>query len=217
MAGNYDNSASFYDSLSRLVFGKALVNAQVYLLPHIPQNSNVLIVGGGTGWILEEITKLQPSGLSITYVEISAKMLALSRKRATGKNEVTYINQAIETADLSPDFDVVITPFLFDNFTEATLPVVFDHIHKTLKPGGLWLYTDFRLTGKWWQYAMLKSMLLFFKILCGVESWHLPDVARQFGGHGYEVIEEKSFYGDFVVTRAYKNSVIARRNDEAIS
>ncbi|MDB5128927.1 class I SAM-dependent methyltransferase [Mucilaginibacter sp.] len=215
MAGNYDNSASFYDSLSRLVFGRALINAQIYLLPQIPANSNILIIGGGTGWILEEITKFHPSGLRITYVEISAKMMVLSQKRNTGQNKVTYINQAMEQTNLPAGFDVVITPFLFDNFTEETLPGIFNQIHKTLKPAGMWLYTDFQLTGKWWQYTMLKSMLLFFKILCGVESWHLPDVAKQFNGYDYEIAEEKNFFGDFVVTRAYKNHVIAEASPKS--
>jgi ubiquinone/menaquinone biosynthesis C-methylase UbiE len=204
MPANYDNSASFYDKLSRLVFGKALVNAQTWLLPLIPENAKVLIVGGGTGWILEEITKLHPGGLSITYIEISAKMMALSRKRNTGANQVEFINKAVEDAGLTADFDVVITPFLFDNFTEDILIGVFQHIHKTLKPGGLWLNTDFQLTGKWWQYLMLKSMLLFFKVLCGVPAWRLPDVGKQFGKFGYDVTEEKRFFGDFVVTRAYR-------------
>jgi cyclopropane fatty-acyl-phospholipid synthase-like methyltransferase len=99
-------------------------------------------------------------------------MMALSQKRNTGTNKVIYINQAMEQTRFTGDFDVVITPFLFDNFTEENLPGIFNQIHKTLKPGGLWLYTDFQLTGKWWQYASVKSMLLFFKVLCGVESWH---------------------------------------------
>jgi ubiquinone/menaquinone biosynthesis C-methylase UbiE len=206
MPANYDNSASFYDKLSQLVFGKALVNAQAWLLPQIPKNAKILIVGGGTGWIMEEITKLHPSGLNITYVEISANMMTLSRKRNIGANHVVFINKAIEEAGLPPDFDVAITPFLFDNFTDNTLPGVFQHIHQTLKPGSLWLNTDFQLTGKWWQYAMLKSMLLFFKMLCGVPAWRLPDVGRQFGKFGYGVVEEKIFFGDFVVTRLYKTT-----------
>jgi ubiquinone/menaquinone biosynthesis C-methylase UbiE len=204
MPANYDNSASFYDKLSRLVFGKALVNAQTWLLPRIPENAKVLIVGGGTGWLLEEITKLHPGGLNITYVEISAKMMALSYKRNIGANHVEFINKAVEDAGLPANFDVLITPFLFDNFTEEDLPGVFQHIHQTLKPGGLWLNTDFQLTGKWWQYLMLKSMLLFFKVLCGVPSWRLPGVGKQFGKFGYAVIEEKIFFGGFVVTRAYR-------------
>lgn len=206
MPANYDNSASFYDRLSRLVFGKALVKAQIWLLPRIPKNAKVLIVGGGTGWLLEEITKLHPTGLSITYVEISAKMMALSHKRNIGDNHVEFINKAVEDAGLPTGFDVVITPFLFDNFTEDILIGVFQHIHQSLKPGGLWLNTDFQLTGKWWQYAILKSMLLFFKVLCGVPAWRLPDVGNQFSKFGYEVIEEKTFFGDFVVSKVYKNA-----------
>lgn len=212
MPANYDNSASFYDRLSRLVFGRALVNAQVYFLPFIPKNSNVLIVGGGTGWILEEIAKIHPAGLQITYVEISANMMALSRKRNTGSNQVNYINMAVEQAKLPQQFDVVITPFLFDNFNEVNLSVIFRHIHQTLKPGGIWLNTDFQLTGKWWQAVILKSMLLFFKVVCRVESWRLPDVTKQFSTEGYRVEEQKTFFGDFVMTRAYKMHVIGNDN-----
>ncbi|HEK22161.1 MULTISPECIES: class I SAM-dependent methyltransferase [unclassified Mucilaginibacter] len=202
--GNYDNAAPFYDRLSRLVFGKALINAQAYLLKHIPPDATILIVGGGTGYILEEITKQHPTGLKITYVEISAKMMALSQNRNYGHNEVNFINKPIQEARLSQAFDVVITPFLLDNFTDKNLPAIFTPIHQALKDGGVWLYTDFRLTGKLWQNLMLKSMLLFFKILCGVESWRLPNVAGLFARHKYSIIDEKGFYGNFIISRAYQ-------------
>jgi ubiquinone/menaquinone biosynthesis C-methylase UbiE len=206
MGGNYDNSAAFYDNLSRLIFGKALITAQVHLFSYIPANSSVLIIGGGTGWILEEIAKLYPSGLNITYVEISEKMIALSRKKNAGSNRVTFINKPIQRVMLNQQ-DIIITPFLFDNFTEVNLHPLFAHIHSMLKPGGLWLNTDFQLTGKWWQYILLKSMLLFFKVLCGVESWRLPDIGRRFDEYKYEIIEEKTFFNDFIVTKMYRKQV----------
>src|ERR1700744_542206 len=96
MAANYDNSAWFYDRLSRLVYGKALIRSQIYLLKHIPKNSNILIAGGGTGWILEEIVKIHPSGLTITYVEVSANMMDLSKKRNVQSNKVTFIYEPVE-------------------------------------------------------------------------------------------------------------------------
>ncbi|HVV54711.1 MAG TPA: class I SAM-dependent methyltransferase, partial [Mucilaginibacter sp.] len=157
MAANYNNSAWFYDRLSRMVYGKALIRAQVYLLKDIPAKSKVLIVGGGTGWILEEIAKVYQSGLTITYVEIAKNMMRLSRKRNAGNNEVVFINNAIEHVALQSDYDVTITPFLFDNFTEENLQIIFQYIHGCLKPGGLWLNADFQLTGKWWQKLLLKS------------------------------------------------------------
>lgn len=206
MRGNYDNSAAFYDKLSRLVFGKALLTAQVHLLSRIPANTNVLIIGGGTGWILEEINKLHSSGLSIYYVELSEKMIDISRKRNVGNNRVTFINKPIQQVVLNRQ-DVVITSFLFDNFTEVNLHPLFAHIHAMLKTGGLWLNTDFQLTGKWWQYILLKSMLVFFKLLCGVESWRLPNIGRQFNKHQYEMIDENTFFYDFIITKIFRKTI----------
>ena len=75
MPNNYDAAAWFYDGLSRLVFGDALVRAQRFLVEHIAAESKLLIVGGGTGWILEEIALMQPASLKIINVEISEKMM----------------------------------------------------------------------------------------------------------------------------------------------
>ena len=133
MAANFNNSAWFYDRLARLVYGKALIEAQVWLLQYIPANSKVLIAGGGTGWILEEIANVHPAGLQITYIEVAPAMMAKSKKRDAGSNIVTYINEAIENVALPASFDVIITPFLFDNFTEYTLSGIFNSIHNTLK------------------------------------------------------------------------------------
>jgi len=201
---NYDNSAGFYDKLSQVFFGKTLINAQVYLLHFIPANASILIVGGGTGWILEEITKLHPAGLHITYIEISAKMAALARQRNYGDNQVEFINKPIEEVSRAQPFDVIITPFLFDNFTENTVEGLFLHMHRLVKANGLWLYTDFQLTGKVWQRVLLRSMYLFFGALCNVPTKTLPDTQALFDKYGYKKIVAKTFFGDFVVSKMYR-------------
>ena len=58
MNPDFNTVARPYDFISRLVFGDSLVEAQTSLLHYIPSNSQILIVGGGTGWILEEISKI---------------------------------------------------------------------------------------------------------------------------------------------------------------
>jgi len=204
MAANYNNSAWFYDSLAGLVYGRALINAQIYLLQFVPENADILIVGGGTGRILEELTHLHPSGLTITYVEVSANMMALSRKRNAGANQVNFITEAIENVALTIGFDVIITPFLFDNFTEQTLQKVFKHLHPQLKPGGLWLNTDFQLTGKWWQNVLLKTMFAFFKLICHIEASALPEIDSKFARNNYSVIAQKTFFRDFITSTAYR-------------
>ncbi|HJP64333.1 MAG TPA: class I SAM-dependent methyltransferase [Mucilaginibacter sp.] len=206
MAANYNNSAWFYDKLSRLIYGKALIKAQVYLLDAIPAGSKILIAGGGTGGILEEIAKLYPSGLKITYVEVSGKMMALSKKRVSGENKVDFINAPVENVPLPTDYDVVITPFLFDNFTEENLRKIFSHIHQSLKTGGLWLNTDFKLTGKWWQRILLRSMILFFRVICRIEATKLPDIEKRFNETGYAIIKQGSFFGEFILSTAYRKN-----------
>lgn len=204
MASNYDNSAWFYDRLSRVVYGDALVKAQIYLLQYIPPNSSVLLAGGGTGWILEELTRKYSSGLQITYVEISSNMMALSKKRNWGQNQVTFINAPVEAVAIHQKFDVVFTPFLFDNFKEDTLQKVFSHLHQLLKPQGIWLNTDFQLTGKWWQNVLLRSMFLFFRALCNIETSALPDINKRFKDKHYDVVAERTFFGDFILSMALR-------------
>ncbi len=211
MAANFNNSAWFYDRLSGLVYGDALIEAQVWLLSYVPANAHVLIVGGGTGWILEELAKLYPTGLTITYVEVAAAMMAKSKKRNVLKNGVTYINEAIENIEFIYLFDVVITPFLFDNFTEDTLSKVFAGIHQYLKPEGLWLNTDFQLTDKWWQRLLLKIMFLFFRTICNIEASRLPAIESRFAENGYFRTTEKTFYGNFIISKVLVKSVQSRK------
>ena len=204
MAANFNNSAWFYDRLARLIFGKALIKAQVYLLQYVPADSRVLIAGGGTGWILEELVKIHPSGLQITYAEVSSKMMALSKKRNTGNNKITYLNDAVENIMLNNDFDVVITPFLLDNFTEPTLQKVFEKITDVIKLGGIWLNCSFQLTSKWWQRVLLKTMFIFFRLVCNIEASGLPEIKKQFNSNNYALINEKSFFCQFIITEIYR-------------
>ncbi|MES2277835.1 MAG: class I SAM-dependent methyltransferase [Bacteroidota bacterium] len=204
MASNYDNAAWFYDRLSRIIYGKALITAQTAFLYLIPANSNILIAGGGTGWLIEAISKLHPSGLNITYVELSEKMMALSKKRNTGANTVIYINAPIEEASLQAGFDVIITPFLLDSLSPATFDKVFNTLDSLLKTTGIWLNTDFQLTGKWWQPILLKCMYIFFRMIGCVENVELPLIKQRFNRNGYQPQKEQTFFGEFIAATIYK-------------
>lgn len=204
MPSNYDNAAAFYDALSRVVFGKAIVRAQTFLLSFIPVNSSVLVVGGGTGWILEEIARIHPSGLSITYIELSANMIARAKKRSCGNNHVELICGPVEGLSPIQRYDVVITPFLFDSFTEDTLAKVFPGIHSLLKTNGLWLFCDFKANGTRWQRLLLKCMYLFFKMLCRIETTRMPQIEAHFIKYHYRLVSAKNFYGNFIASIVYQ-------------
>lgn len=195
-----------YDFMSRLVFGNALVESQVSLLKHIPANSRILIVGGGTGWILEAIAKIHNAGLEITYVEVASSMIALSQKRNTGQNKVIFIHKPIEDYQTSQSFDVIITPFFFDLFTENKVKTLFHGLDQQLKTGGLWLYTDFipeKYQTQLWQKMLLKAMYLFFGFLSKVEARQLTDMDQYFETK-YVTVNQNWFYGNFIRSNIYK-------------
>lgn len=202
---SYDSIASFYDRLARLVYGKALINAQLYLLNAIPAGARVLIVGGGTGWVLEEIARIHSSGLTIDYIDASKKMIALAEKRNAGNNKVAFLTAQIQDVKLGQEqYDVALTPFLFDNFNDGTLEKIFAAIDTRLSKGGIWLYCDFRNTSILWQKMMLKVMYVFFKATCGIEAGRLPDAAACFSKYHYKIMGEKIFMKGFVVAEIYK-------------
>ncbi|GAB3920594.1 class I SAM-dependent methyltransferase [Mucilaginibacter myungsuensis] len=208
MASNYDNAAWFYRRLSRLVYGDTLINAQTHFLDHIPLNSRILIAGGGDGELIEALSKLHPSGLHITYVELSTKMMAIAKRKNAANNTVIYLNQPIEDAGLTEPFDVVITAFLLDSLS----PIIFDKVFATLdgllKPESIWLNTDFQLTGKWWQNPLLKSMYYFFRLMGCVDVTELPPIAERFTSMGYVADAERAFFGEFVLASVYKRKTL---------
>ena len=57
---------------------------------------------------------------------------------------------------------------------------------------------------KWWQQLLLKSMFLFFKIICGIEASKLPEIESYFISNGYKAISEKTFFNDFMVGKVYR-------------
>ncbi len=203
---SYDVVANVYDSLAKIFIGNSLRESQKYFLKKIPANAAVLIAGGGTGWILEEITTVHPQGLCIDYVDISAKMITKARNRFADNNEVHFVQQSILDFTNDTKYDVIITPFFLDNFSMKTLGKVFAFLDQKLKPDGLWIHTDFQEDKKVfnWKKIMLWIMYAFFRIACNIEARRLPDVAVCFKENNYFLTESKTFLHRFIITSLYK-------------
>jgi len=205
---NYDHVASFYDRLAQLIFGSTIRKSQFSLLHYNFSNSKIVIVGGGTGAILEELGKLKTAPLTITFIEISEKMLRKAKKKNAGCHKVKYIHSDVEHFTANDSFDIIITPFLFDNFTTDKAKRVFNHLNDMLDREGIWLFTDFYISSETplWQRLLLKLMYRFFKILARVEANQLPDTASLFASAAYSCEQEIFFYGNFIRAALYRKS-----------
>ncbi|MEO8712669.1 MAG: class I SAM-dependent methyltransferase [Parafilimonas sp.] len=206
MRNNYNSIAGYYDTLSRIVFQKSIVKAQQYLIEFITNNNTVLLIGGGTGWILEEISKMKRENISVVYVEKSSKMIELSKKRNYKNIKVDFINNDIETYKTDERFDVIITPFLFDNFTEKKIQQIFKKLDELLNQKGFWLYADFvndKTNKKTWQQYLLKTMYLFFRVTAKIETQELIDM-RPYFTEKYSLISQQFYYKHFIQAIAYR-------------
>jgi ubiquinone/menaquinone biosynthesis C-methylase UbiE len=200
---NFDSVAWIYDPLTRLVFDSQMRKSQVLFFDSIPPHSTLLILGGGTGWILDELFA-STRDCRVYYVEHSRAMLERAIKHGRGF-DVRFIHGTWERL---PDvtFDTVITHYFLDLFSEETLRRVCDAVRARLKQNGIWLVSDF-VCSRAWHRAMIWVMYRFFRATCGIEAAHLPDWERCIAHTGFVSDEYEFFYGGFM-----KSMCFVRRN-----
>jgi ubiquinone/menaquinone biosynthesis C-methylase UbiE len=203
--------APFYDQLARLIYGDALEQAQRSLLPYLPDQGRVLVIGGGSGWLLEQLLHTGKQ-LDILYIDAAPAMLQRAERRYTRFQQphrcTVSFRLGTESA-LRPQeqFDVVYTPFLLDLFPPLRLQKLMASLAAALHPTGCWLFTDFwpvRQPLPYWQRLLIRSMYAFFGVVSGVKARELPDYASQFQRLSYREIYSQSFFSGMVQAKVFR-------------
>jgi len=202
MKNNFDFIAKYYDLLANLVYGSAIRKSQVDNLKHIKAKDHVLVLGGGTGWILEEIADLDIP-LDITYVDSSKEMIKRSKKRdITNSLSVNFICGDVNEISLGKH-DVIITNFFLDVFKEDFLLSVMSHLKGKLKDEGIWLFTDFNKTDNYYHQFLLIIMFWFFRLTANLESKSLPGFNHYFHAIGLKKLYIKTYYNGMIQSMAF--------------
>ncbi len=181
--------------------------AQVELLGYVKAESRTLIVGGGTGWILEEIADRYPTGLRITYVECSGEMMRRAKRRRIGENVVSFVALPVEEFVTDERFDCILTGFVFDNFSGELAGRVMRRLCPMLTRDGCWLFADFyyrRGEGRFWQGLMLATMYFSARLICRVDARELPDMDGLFEQAGLVPAQVLWYYKGFIKAVAYR-------------
>jgi ubiquinone/menaquinone biosynthesis C-methylase UbiE len=199
----FDRIAPVYDLLTRIVFGSAMKNAQVHFFDQLSHRAKVLIIGGGTGWIARELLIRKPLAL-ITYIDASDKMISKAKTLLSGFNTVRFIHGTENDIPEGQVYDVVVTNFYFDLFSDRLLLENVTFIGRHLSADGKWLVTDFVDHNKRWQKAMLSVMYRFFQITASLATSSLPDWRRCMLKKGFREIGSKEFYGSFIRSSVFK-------------
>lgn len=199
----FDAVANTYDFLARLIFGNSLRQSQFHFLSRIPNGSNVLILGGGSGEILMELRRQKPS-CKICYVEASEKMMILTKAKVQTANAIQFIHGTERSIPADRTFDAVITNFYLDLFSNTSLTNIIKLIKSSLASNGIWLVSDFVRTNKTWQRILLTTMYKFFRVVAGIEASALPDWTDKLREAGLQESESLTFFKGFIKSAVFR-------------
>ncbi len=166
---NFDRVAGFYDHLAKSVFGSQWYQVQTVAARELNQVDQLLILGGGTGVILEELDHPQ-----ITCVEMSAKMIDQAKQRPTNAT-VKFVNTDFLEWKSDQKFDAIYCPFFLDCFDQKTLDKVIGKMKTLLSSNGDLHVVDFQ-RGSFLQQLVIWNMITFFKVTSGLKTNSLLNI-----------------------------------------
>ncbi len=209
----FNTIAPFYNVVSTVFSFNQIHKSQTWLLSKKMQFSKSLIMGGGDGKFLLEAMK---QGLSdqYYYIDISDAMIKLARSKIEKQlpsllNSVVFICGSYQDISATGKFDLIVTPYFLDCFSEDELSIITAKLHAHLTIEGTWFFTDFNIPEDSFRTFIFKNIirLLYgiFDLFCNWELNRLPDFSKEFCKYGFTILHEKYFLGGLLVSRIYKN------------
>ncbi len=207
---NFDRIAPVYDLLAGIVFGKSIRRAQTLFLKEIPQGGHVLVLGGGTGWLLAELLSLNPN-CKVVYIDASLKMVEMAKKKAEGSNNVFFVHGTENSVPRGIEFDAIITHFYLDLFGQESCTKVVSLIRSSCHHRTLWLACDF-MNRTWWHSAMLCVMYRFFRVMTSLNVREFPEWKKSIRQSGFVEISSKDFSKGFISSALFQLGGVSGQN-----
>jgi tRNA (cmo5U34)-methyltransferase len=198
----FDFLSPVYDGLARLIIGDDIVISQLHFLKRFRTCHRLLILGGGSGWILDELCKYCPD-LEIDYIDMSSRMLAAARKKMGNRKGINFI-QGSEDDIPNHHYDGVITNFYLDMFSQSSLNVVIQKIKESLANDAHWVVTDF-VNNRRSHTVKLWFMYRFFNIITHIEATQLADWQAAMLKTGFVLSDQRKFNAGFISSNLYRH------------
>lgn len=192
MKSNFNFIAPFYDQLAYLIYGDNLLEAKKAFFPLIPPDANVLLMGAGTGNILNDLFEKNPT-VQIDFVEPSRAMIRIAQKRLLEKfqRQVNFICGDHHAIPAGKRYHVVTSFFVLDCFKQGEALEFGKAITSGLEQNGLWLFADFFYTKNKLQRGLIWFMYRFFRVTANISADKLPDYNALMERLNFKVTGEK--------------------------
>jgi len=180
-ASGFDRLGRLYGWMERCFAGPLMQRCRTAHLSALQQAQTILTLGEGPGRFLQAVLASN-SHAQVLCVDGSASMLEQSRRIAGLAHALDRVSfQQTDLVQWSPSpnsVDVLTTHFFLDCFNEAQLETLIPRFTSAVKPGGLWIVSDFRIPrGLLHRPAklLLRFLYTFFRTTTGIAAEGLVD------------------------------------------
>lgn len=202
---DFDAIAPIYDKLAQLVFLGSIHKSQTIFLDKMEPEQTLIILGGGSGKILEKLDQLS-TPLKVDFVEPSGNMIEKAQKRILDSSNlnITFHQKRFEEFVCQETYDWVHCGFFLDLFKKESLKEVLVSVKTMMNTNSKLLVCDFRIDqNNYWQTSLTKVMHLFFKTFAKLESDKLQNIEEQLKQSGFKMEEQQLFFKRFIFSGMY--------------
>lgn len=204
----FDPVARVYRLLEYAAFGRTLHRARIAHLSHVTAARRALLIGDGDGRFLVELLRVAPD-VSVVSVDASAAMLQLAQARLsdTDRARVAFHHADIRAFTSPGPFDLVVTLFSLDCFTDADAAAIVHRMAPLVSADGQWLFADFAVPARglqrWHARFVVGALYRFFRWRTGIEARELPASQRHITDSGFHAVDTRAFRAGLIQSVRY--------------
>ena len=194
---NCDRIARWYRWFEYAGFGRALEHRREAFLSEVSTVRRALVLGDGDGRALAALLAAAPQA-QIDYVDLSARMLDLARRRA-GSVRVAYHHGDALTVPLpAAEYDLIVTHFFLDCFDHEDQARLAARVTRAATPQARWLVSEFRKPG-----LLVRALYLFFRAATGLKTQRLVDHHPLLQRFGYSLVRSNEAWGGLLASELW--------------
>jgi hypothetical protein len=189
-----DGIARYYEALEHLAFGERLEQRRLAFLGAVRTSQRAIVCGGGDGRFLARLLRANPR-VHVDFIELSPRMLELADRRigSMGRAYRKRVNfHAVDVREFCPRserYDLIVTHFFLDCFSELELESVVAILASWGAPGVQWIVSDFReaqgVLNSLWTRGLIAGLYAAFRLTTGLRVTRLPNYEAAIERAGY--------------------------------
>jgi ubiquinone/menaquinone biosynthesis C-methylase UbiE len=209
---DFDHMARIYRWAEYASLGPVLQRARTHFLPELRECRRAVVLGDGDGRFLARLMAQNPA-MQAVAVDTSAVMLELLHKNcahaATDTDaRLTLLRASALQTKPAPETDLIVTHFFLDCLTQVEVDALTESYAATLKPGTMWLVSDFALPHITWlrpfAAAYIRALYFAFRLLTGLRVTQLPNTQKALQRAGFARIASKEFINGLIFTELWR-------------